>query len=316
MWGRAPDAQARSFDEVLVAYLTQHTTRTPMSKRKSMARPLSRAFGGRDMASISDVDVRQYVLDRMETVKAATVNKEVGLFAAACSWCREHLGWEIPNPAAGKKRREPEGRVRWITEDEARRLVEASRLRTKAPWLAPYVQLSLYTGMRMGEVVGLTWERVDLHRRVVLLEETKAGKRRAVPLHEKAVEALEERLAYRHQHCPGSPWVFCNAKGRQVKDMKKSFTRARKEAGIENYRRHDQRHTLASWMVMSGVELVRVRDMLGHSTIRMTERYAHLHPEALHEAVAMLGKSRSGHAEEIEEMQPIPQEEGKPLHYH
>lgn len=316
MWGRAPDAQARSFDEVLVAYLTQHTTRTPMSKRKSAARPLYRAFGGRDMASINDVDVRQYVLDRMQTVKAATVNKEVGLFAAACAWCREHLGWQIPNPAAGKKRREPEGRVRWITEDEAGRLVEAARLRTKAPWLAPYVQLSLYTGMRMGEVVGLTWARVDLHRRVVLLEETKAGKRRSVPLHERAVEALEERLAYRHRHCPHSPWVFCNAQGRQVKDMKKSFAQARKDAGLEDFRRHDQRHTLASWMVMSGVELVRVRDMLGHSTIRMTERYSHLHPEALHEAVAMLGKSRSGHAEGVEEVQPIPQEEEKPLHYH
>lgn len=316
MWGRTPDAQPRTFDEVVLAYLTQHETRTPMSKRKSAARPLYRVFGGRDMATITDVDVRQYVLERMKTVQAATVNKEVGLFAAACSWCREHLGWEIPNPAAGKKRPEPQGRVRWLTEAEAKRLIDSARQRAKAPWLAPYVQLSIYTGMRMGEVVGLTWDRVDLHRRVVLLEETKAGRRRSVPLHEKAVEALEERLAYRHQHCPQSPWVFCNSQGRQVKDMKKSFARARQEAGIQDFRRHDQRHTLASWMVMSGVELVRVRDMLGHSTIKITERYSHLHPEALHEAVAMLGRSRFCHAKEEEEVQPIPKEAEETLHYH
>lgn len=298
MWGKPAEAERHTFDEVLWAYLKGHKVKTPLTVRMPTARKLLEAFGGRDVAAITELEVRQYVRRRMETVKAATVNKEVGMMSAACNWCQQELGWDIPNPSTRKKKPEPEGRVRWITDAEAQELIEAARKVTRAPWLADYIQLSLFTGMRSGEVVGLTWDRVDLDRRVLLLETgtTKNDRRRSVPLHRMALEALQSRLIWRNHYCPDSPWVFCNKKGHQVKDMKNAFATAKQLAGLEDFRRHDQRHTLASWMVMSGAELVKVRDMLGHSTIKMTERYAHLHPEALREAVDSISASRFGHA--------------------
>ena len=89
----------------------------------------------------------------------------------------------------------------------------------------------------------------------------------------------------------GRPW--------RAQDMKKSFSTARRKVGLSDFRQHDQRHTLASWMVISGTELIKVRDMLGHSTVEMTERYSHLHPSALREAVNGLEPAQDGHAGEV-----------------
>lgn len=98
--------------------------------------------------------------------------------------------------------------------------------------------------------------------------------------------------------CPDTPWVFFhitparNTKvGDRVKDVRKAFTTACRRAGIENFRIHDLRHTFASSLVREGVSLYKVSKLLRHSSIQMTERYAHLAPDDLHDAVANLGFS-------------------------
>lgn len=85
--------------------------------------------------------------------------------------------------------------------------------------------------------------------------------------------------------------------GDRIKDIKHSFSTACRRAGITNFRIHDLRHTCAAWLVSAGIPLTEVRDLLGHSTIQMTERYAHLAPENVRAAVAVLEsrRSRSGH---------------------
>lgn len=303
MWGKEPEEarQRFTFDEVMLAYLRGHTTRTPMNKRTSALKPLYSHLSGRAMDAITEMDIKHYIRGRLIHVKAATVNKEIGILSAACNYCRDELGWDIQNPASRKKLAEPAGRVRWITGKEAEKLILAARQNPRAPWLADFVQLCLYTGLRRGEATGLTWENVDFTRRLIMLESsmTKSGKRRAVPLHPMALEALENRWAWCQQLCPETSWVFCNRKGRRVQDMKKSFSTARREVGLSDFRQHDQRHTLASWMVMSGTELIKVRDILGHSTVKMTERYSHLHPAALREAVNGLEPAQNGHAGEV-----------------
>lgn len=303
MWGKEPEAarERHTFDEVMLAYLRGHKTRTPMNKRLSAVKPLYSTFTGRDMESLTDLDVKEYTRQRLLAVQPGTVNKEVGAFSAACNYCRDELGWNVSNPAARKKLTEPEGRTRWIGAEEAQALIEAAGENNRAPWLADFVQLCLYTGMRRSEVTELTWDRVDFSRRLILLETgtTKNGKRRTVPLHQMAIDALQGRMRWNREHCPESRWVFCNKKGVRVKDMKKSFKTAKEKAGIEDFRQHDQRHTLASWMVMSGTELIKVRDMLGHSSTKLTERYAHLHPDALRQAVDNLKPARNSHAENL-----------------
>ena len=90
--------------------------------------------------------------------------------------------------------------------------------------------------------------------------------------------------------------MFTHTDGARLQDVKTSFASARKKAGIEDFRIHDLRHTAAAWLVTSGVPLVEVRDILGHQTIQMTERYAHLAPDNLRVAVARIEEmSRFGH---------------------
>jgi len=96
------------------------------------------------------------------------------------------------------------------------------------------------------------------------------------------------RAKYRAQHCPNSPWVFCHPDGARIGDVKRSFASACERAEIANFRIHDLRHTCAAWLVSAGVPLAEVRDLLGHTTVRMTERYAHLAPENVRAAVALL----------------------------
>jgi integrase len=116
-------------------------------------------------------------------------------------------------------------------------------------------------------------------------------------MNDAARAALIRRARFRAQHCPASPWVFCTRHGRQIKDVKRGFATACQRAGIVDFRMHDLRHTAAAWMVSAGATLAEVRDVLGHSTIAMTERYAHLAPDNARAAVNRLGglMSQSGH---------------------
>lgn len=101
------------------------------------------------------------------------------------------------------------------------------------------------------------------------------------------------------EHCPDAIWVFCRTESSRIQDVKKGFTTACARAGINDFRIHDLRHTCAAWLVSEGVPLSEVWDLLGHQSITMTERYAHLAPERVRSAVARLegSESRSSHVE-------------------
>lgn len=191
-----------------------------------------------------------------------------------------------------------------LTHEESERLMAAAT-EPKAPHLVNFIRLALYTGCRRGELLGLEWLRVDLDQGLLYLQgdHTKSGKRRSIPLNDEAKLALTNQMAFRIKHCPSSPWVFSHLDGRRIQDIKRSFGTACAKAGLTDFRIHDLRHTCAAWLVTSGVRLEVVRDLLGHSTIAMTERYAHLAPERVREAVTLLsGKlSRSGHGHKVQE---------------
>ena len=178
-------------------------------------------------------------------------------------------------------------------------LLQAAGREPKAPHLADFIRLALNTGCRAGELLGLEWARVDLHAELILLEpqHTKTGKRRSVPLNRASREAIVNRLRFRAGVCPVSPWVFSREDGSRINSVKRSFATACRRAGIEDFRIHDMRRTCAAWLVSAGVPLTEVRDLLGHSTVIMTERYAHLAPENVRAAVGQLdvAMSRSGH---------------------
>ncbi len=222
----------------------------------------------------------------------------MALFATAINYARKEWEWNISNPLIGRNLPEPDGRVRWIKHEEAAALIQAAQKQTRVPHLSDFIQLALNTGCRRGELLGLEWDRVDLDENRFYLEaiHTKTAKRRSIPLNQNARDALLGRARFRAENCPDSAWVFAHKDGRQISSLKKSFVSACKKAGITNFRIHDMRHTCAAWLVSAGVPLSEIRDLLGHATVQMTEKYAHLAPENVRKAVEKLDSlSRFSH---------------------
>lgn len=281
-----------SFAELMTAYLTHNADKRSIETDRYRTRTLRRHIAdGADMRQFGPKDVRDYIaLRRGEEASNGTINRELALLSSAIGYANSDLDMDLPNPIKGRLLSEPEGRTRWITHDEAERLIEAAKRSKKVPFLSDFIQLALYTGCRKGELLNLEWSRVDLSAGLLHLEakHTKSGKRRAVPLSARAREALLSRRNFRERHCPEAAMVFVNEEGQEVRDFRWAFAQACERAGIEDFRIHDMRHTCASWLVMSGAPLAEIRDLLGHSTVMMTERYSHLAPETLKATVARL----------------------------
>ena len=286
----------RTFEELMLAYLQGPSAekRRPERDRYS-AQQLRAAFSGQTMNDLTPARLRAYIVRRQKAGAGnGTINREIGLLSAAINWARRELEWTLTNPVAGRRLREPEGRMRWITREEARRLIQAAEDEPQAPHLAAFIRLALHTGMRRDEMLRLEWTRVDFQNALLFLESlhTKSGKRRSIPLNTEARAALIERARFRAAHCPDSPWVFCNEAGIRIASLKRSWATACRRAGISNFHLHDLRHTCAAWLVQAGVPLPEVRDLLGHRSVTVTERYAHLAPENVRAAVVKLEETK------------------------
>lgn len=298
-WDQQP---SRTFDELMLAYLNATNDKRSHDRDLNSTKRLKPFFTGRELGSLKRPDIRAYIEKRkVEGAKPATINREIGLLSAALNYARREWDWDIPNHAEGSRLQEPEGRIRSLEIEEAKRLIECAQKNPRALHLADFIRLALNTGCRRDEMLRLEWRRVDLKQNLIHLEggNTKSGRRRSVPLNQEARQALLNLARFRAEYCPDSSWVFAHKDGTRVQSVKRSFTTACKEVGIENFRVHDLRHTCASWLVTAGQALPAIRDLLGHSTIKMTERYAHLAPENVRLAVNVLDNvSRLSHANE------------------
>jgi integrase len=167
--------------------------------------------------------------------------------------------------------KEPRRRVRFLRREEAQRLLDAMPAH-----MMPIVRFALATGCRAGEIFGLEWHRVDLARRVAWLDHgaTKSGDGRGIPLNADALAALQATLG---QH---SRWCFTFG-GNRIQKSSTAWDKARRRAGIEDFRFHDLRHTWASWHVQSGTSLPELMELGGWKSYEMVLRYAHLAPEKL-----------------------------------
>lgn len=288
--GPRPGITGHTFHELMMLYMQANEKRGRERDNCSLKR-LYPPFATRKVASLTAADVRGYIATRQAAgVGNATINREIGLMSAAINWARSELDWEVNNPVAGRKLREPEGRIRWITRAEAAALLQAAGGIPKAPHLVNFILLGLHTGMRRGEMLGLEWRRVDLQQGLVYLEgeHQKNGRLGSVPLNSVARSALLAQARFRAGNCPSSPWVFCNPRGERLQSVRKGFVAACRQAGIEDFHIHDLRHTCAAWLVQAGVSIREVAELLRHTDIRVTMRYAHLAPENVRAAVKAL----------------------------
>jgi integrase len=153
---------------------------------------------------------------------------------------------------------------------------------------AEAIRVAAYSGLRLGEQLGLRWQDVDLVGSVLTISRavsagiegpTKSGRVRQVPLAEQAAAALR-RLAAREDFTSPNEYVFCNSYGRRLDDsaLRRRYKAARNQAGLRPLRWHDLRHTFGSLLVAAGIDLVSVQDAMGHSQLATTSRYLHARP--------------------------------------
>jgi integrase len=189
------------------------------------------------------------------------------------------------NPVARVKRlKENPNRVRYLRADEEERL--RAEIRSSCPEREPEMDLALYTGMRRGEQFTLKWDDVDLETGNLRVR-GKTGER-YVKIGSKAKDALEKlRAASRARP---SAYVCPDAKDGRAIDWRRWFENAVKRAGVHNFHWHDLRHTFASRLVIDGVDIVAVKELLGHKSILMTMRYSHLSETHLRAAAEKIGR--------------------------
>lgn len=242
------------------------------------------------VSSIRKRDLSLYIEERRLAGKSnGTINREISVFSAAINYAVKRWDWNIINPARGLLLRMPEGRLRWLTLVESIQLIQAARV-GDAPHLEDFIRIALHTGMRRNEILTLEHSRIDLSAGKIHLSGnmTKSGRRRIIPMNLAARSAIENRMAWNDARGLVGTRLFLQKNGKPVVQINTAFKNAVNKAGIEDFRIHDLRHTFASWLVSSGVPLPEVRDLLGHSSIKQTERYAHLAPGRLEAAVAVL----------------------------
>jgi len=231
-------------------------------------------------------------------LSAASINRPLALLRHLLRLAHEE--WEmLPTVPRIRLEKEPEGRIRWLGQydpDEEHRLLTACE-KSGNPNLAALVTVALETGMRQGEVLGLAWERVDFSRAVIRLEHTKSGRRREVPMRQAVYEALAPLRADALAEMPtdengrkpeprGCVWP-------DLRFPRTAWERALDRAGVEEFHFHDCRHHFASWFMMRGGSLQALQKILGHATLTMTQRYAHLSPDYLRAEIEKTASPRS-----------------------
>ncbi len=208
----------------------------------------------------------------------ATVNRYLAALSHALSIAVNEWEWLDDSPMRKvRKPTESRGRVRFLTDDERPRLLQACK-ESGNPYLYLVVVLALSTGMRQGEIMGLTWDNVDLIKGRAILHETKNGERRAVAITGHALDMLKELGKVRRID---SKLIFPSKeitpqKPQKPMDLRAPWETALKKAEISDFKFHDLRHSAASYLAMNGASLAEIAEVLGHKTLQMVKRYAHL----------------------------------------
>ena len=281
--GRPTERTLGRVVEEYLAYKRDHGKRSIKDDERILTRVLLPALDSSiAVRAVSGAMIAQYERIRAGQVSASTVANELSVLRH-CLRLDRRWGYVTTVPEIVLPKR-PEGRLRYLDETEIARLIAACRV-SRNRYLAPVVVLALHTRMRKGEILGLEWERVDLSTARITLFQTKSGKPRGIPIGRAVSEAL---IALEPDAERRRGRLFPSGNDRRGSQIRTAFEAALTRAGIVACRFHDLRHTAASHLVMRGASLQDVKEVLGHSDLRMTLRYAHLSPDRLRDAVASL----------------------------
>ena len=286
-----------SFRDLKDEYVKWAERQRGYEKKLSVINQLVDQFGHYPLRRFDTRMIEQFQTERLQKGhKPATVNRHIAtlkhMFTKATDWnmVEEET---LKRVRKVKLLEENNRRLRYLNKDECKKLIDACK-----PHLKPIVITALNTGMRKEEILSLQWEKnIDLKNGFILLDVTKNGERREIPINATLHEVLSgivRRIDI--------PYVFYVARKKKETEnqtevsklsqrygnIHRSFQSACTKAKIRDFHFHDLRHTFASQLVMAGVDITTVKELLGHKTLTMSLRYAHLAPSHKVKAVDIL----------------------------
>ncbi len=280
---KTAEAKKHTVGELIDRYLREIEKKNP--KRFVDVKPLLGWWKGEigvyllsDASRALIVEQRDKLLNtkgrNVERRSNSTVNRYMTALGNAFTVATNEWEWMEENPMRKiSKLSEPRGRVRFLDDEERERLLEACKA-SASPYLHTLVVLALSTGARHGELINLHWSDIDWQRRVITLHDTKNKERRLLPLAHYALQLMEEHNKARNI---ASDWIFPSP-SHPIKlwDSRSAWLSALKKADIQDFCFHDLRHSCASYLAMNGASLAEIAEVLGHKTLQMVKRYAHL----------------------------------------
>ncbi|MEQ1528163.1 MAG: site-specific integrase [Methylococcaceae bacterium] len=270
------EAKKHSFAEMVDRYIKAEL---PKYNEKEQRERKSKLLWWRDklgVYSLADITPPLIVECRdtlAETRAPATVVRYLAALSHAFKITVNEWQWVQENPAKKVTRpTEPDGRVRWLDDDERQRLLAACQ-ESSNNWLYMCVILALSSGMRLSELMNLRWSDLDLKEGFLILHKTKNGTKRRVPLSGLGLSLLKEHSKVRRLD---SNLLFPSKDPLKPINIRSAFQYALERAGIENFHWHDLRHSTASYLAMNNASMAEIAEILGHKTLSMVKRYSHL----------------------------------------
>lgn len=294
-WFEVDAARHRTFDQLMERYMEEHSTinKTPGSSRRDRdyIKHLSRVFGGSTLDKLCTALVSEYkALRSRDGAAPATIKNELVCLNHAINLAVKEWQWMRYNPIAGVKMPVVANKIdRWLDDAEEQVLFASMDDR---PWLAEVVTFALNTGVRQGGIINLKWSDVDLFRRTAIIHKKSRMSKATytIPLNDTSMDLLKAKSKVVNM----SGYVFSQVGNEQLtkREVQRQFVTACKRAKVNAFRFHDLRHTFATRLVQAGVDLYTVSKLLGHASIKETERYAHHNPESIRNGVEKLDQLR------------------------
>jgi len=241
-------------------------------------------LGNRPIRQIAPGDVERWAAEKRQSSAPATVNRYLEFLKRVFNVAIADGKADVNPVCTVTMFKENNERVRYLTDDEEQRL----RAEIDDAWW-PLVEIAMHTGLRQDEQLSLTWENIDFNAGIITVQRSKHGEARRIPMNDTVRSALR-RLPSRFK----GGYVFPSKTGVTPLNARnlcnRIFDPAVRRAGITDFHWHDMRHTFGSRLAMAGVDLLAIKDLMGHKTIEMTLRYAHLSPAHHRDAVQRLNR--------------------------
>lgn len=273
------EAKRRTVSDLLERY-----KKTEIPKKRDQKNP--KRYANFWIKRLGDLTLHQLtraaiveIRDEISQDKApSTVNRYLAVLSHACTVAEREWEWMESNPLRKVSRlKEPPGRVRYLSDDERKRLLKATKA-SAHPHLHAIVLIALTTGARKSEILGLCWKDIDLASTRAVLHHTKNSERRTLAL---VPQVLAELNKLKRVRRIDDDRLFANINNgrRTYTTLESAWQAAKTEANITDFRFHDLRHSCASYLAMNGATTAEIAAVLGHKTLVMVKRYSHLSDE-------------------------------------